>query len=65
MDLNVYNIHTLVGLFGKPKKVYYEANIERGIDTSGILTLDSWALYDSGNKGMLCNTKACKSDGRI
>ena len=66
MDLNVYNIHTLVGLFGKPKKVYYEANIERGIDTSGILTLDygdfkasaiaakvlqcSWALYDSGNE---------------
>lgn len=40
MDLNVYNIHGIVGLFGKPWEVKYEANIERGIDTSGILTLD-------------------------
>lgn len=40
MDLNVYNIHLLVGLFGMPKKVKYLANIQRGIDTSGILLLD-------------------------
>lgn len=40
MDLNIYNIHFLVGLFGMPKKVEYHANIERGVDTSGILTLD-------------------------
>ncbi|MFT4004505.1 MAG: Gfo/Idh/MocA family oxidoreductase [Lacrimispora sp.] len=40
MDLNVYNIHFLLGLFGKPDRVTYIANIERGIDTSGILTLE-------------------------
>ena len=40
MDLNVYNIHAAVGLFGKPESVRYEANVEREIDTSGILTMD-------------------------
>lgn len=40
MDLNIYNINFVVALFGKPKKVDYQANIEKGIDTSGILTLD-------------------------
>lgn len=40
MDLNLYNIHTLVGLFGAPKNVEYRAGIERGIDVSGVLTLD-------------------------
>ncbi|MDN4618171.1 Gfo/Idh/MocA family oxidoreductase [Paenibacillus sp. PsM32] len=40
MDINVYNIHLVVGLFGLPKSVHYHANIERGIDTSGILLLD-------------------------
>ncbi len=40
MDLNIYNIHYVVGLFGKPKNVEYYPNIERGIDTSGILMLD-------------------------
>jgi len=39
-DINVYNIHGVVGLFGKPLSVHYEANIEKGIDTSGILTMD-------------------------
>lgn len=40
MDINVYNLHSIVGLFGKPKNIAYHANIERGIDTSGVLTLD-------------------------
>ncbi len=40
MDLNVYNINAVVGLFGKPSEVHYTANVERGIDTSGILSLD-------------------------
>ena len=39
-DLNIYNIHLVVGLFGQPKSVQYLANIERGIDTSGILVMD-------------------------
>ncbi|MDE6107588.1 MAG: Gfo/Idh/MocA family oxidoreductase [Oscillospiraceae bacterium] len=40
MDLNLYNIHAMVGLFGAPKNVEYRADIERGIDVSGVLTLD-------------------------
>lgn len=40
MDLNIYNIHFIVGLLGRPQKVSYFPNIEREIDTSGILTLD-------------------------
>ena len=40
MDLNVYNISYIVGLFGEPNQVHYTANIERGIDTSGILTME-------------------------
>ena len=40
MDLNLYNIHALVGLFGAPRRVDYHANIERGIDLSGVLALD-------------------------
>jgi len=40
MDLNIYNIHFVLGLFGPPKDVHYIANIEKGIDTSGILTME-------------------------
>lgn len=40
MDLNVYNVSLLVNLFGAPEQVRYQANIERGIDTSGVVTLD-------------------------
>ena len=40
MDLNVYNINLMVGLFGQPDTIDYFANTERGIDTSGILLMD-------------------------
>ncbi|MBO0452272.1 Gfo/Idh/MocA family protein [Candidatus Enterococcus murrayae] len=40
MDINIYNIHLVVGLLGKPQRVHYYANIERDIDTSGMLLLD-------------------------
>lgn len=40
MDLNVYNLHFALGLFGKPQSCFYAANIERNIDTSGIMLLD-------------------------
>ena len=39
-DLNIYNIHFVVGLFGKPGKVHYAPNIVSGVDTSGILLLE-------------------------
>ncbi|MGM0240438.1 Gfo/Idh/MocA family protein [Enterococcus sp. AZ103] len=40
MDLNIYNIHFVAGILGRPEKVEYLANVERDIDTSGILLLD-------------------------
>ena len=39
-DLNIYNIHFVVGLFGKPNKVHYSANIVNDVNTSGILLLE-------------------------
>ncbi len=40
MDINVYNLNAIMGLFGTPQDSYYFANIEKGIDTSGIMFLD-------------------------
>ena len=40
MDLNLYNLHMVIGLFGEPESYSYHANIERNIDTSGILMMD-------------------------
>ena len=39
-DLNIYNIHFVVGLFGSPKNSEYYPNIVREVDTSGILILE-------------------------
>ena len=41
MDINLYNIHFVVGLFGAPKRVqYYPNRHETGVDTSGMLVLE-------------------------
>lgn len=56
MDLNIYNIHYTVGLFGEPKHVNYYPNMERGVDTSGILVLD----YDTF-KCVCIAAKDCKA----
>ncbi len=41
MDINLYNIHFVVGLFGSPKAVQYYPNLHsNGVDTSGILVLE-------------------------
>ena len=47
-DLNVYNLHAALALFGRPESWRYEANVSRGIDTSGVLTL----CYD--DKTVVC-----------
>lgn len=54
MDLGLYNMHYLMGLFGTPDSVSYQANIERGIDTSGVLLLDYGAF-----KAVCVNAKDC------
>src|SRR5699024_6767097 len=40
MDINAYNVHLAVGLFGKPNKVTYFPHIEKQIDPSGILVVE-------------------------
>ena len=41
MDINLYNIHFVVGLFGAPKSVRYFPNRhETGVDTSGVVMLE-------------------------
>ncbi len=40
MDLNVYNIYFVIGIFGAPSKFQYYPNINKNIDTSGILVLE-------------------------
>lgn len=52
MDLNVYNIHFILGLFGEPEEIRYFANMERGIDTSGVLILKY--------PGFVCTSVAAK-----
>ena len=39
MDIGIYNLHWLLGLFGEPESATYSAKISRGIDTSGTATL--------------------------
>ncbi|MDM5299948.1 Gfo/Idh/MocA family oxidoreductase [Bacillus pumilus] len=39
MDINIYNVHFIMNLFGTPEQVRYQANRHpNGIDTSGVLT---------------------------
>lgn len=39
MDLGIYTLSFVLGLFGEPLEARYAANIERGIDTSGVAYL--------------------------
>ena len=50
MDLGLYNLHYVLGLFGKPENVKYYANIEQNIDTSGVLMIE----YKNFNAMCVC-----------
>lgn len=53
MDINLYNIYFLAGLFGKPERLHYFAGLhENGVDTHGILIM----RYP----GLLCQCTASK-----
>jgi len=57
-DLNVYNISAMVGLFGEPKDISYAANIEKDVDTSGVL------IADYGTFKVICTgAKDCAAFG--
>lgn len=56
MDINVYNVHAIIGMFGLPKSAQYLPNIERNIDTSGMM------VYDYGHfKALSIGAKDCKA----
>ncbi len=38
-DLNVYNLHAIVALFGEPQTAKYSPHMQQEIDTSGVVTL--------------------------
>lgn len=60
-DINVYNVHYCVGLFGEPKDVEYYPNIgPNGVDTSGTLIMK----YD-GFSAVCTGTKDSDSPGYI
>lgn len=40
LDINVYNLHLVVGMFGRPDSYHYMPNIMNNVDTSGILVLN-------------------------
>ena len=39
MDLNVYCIHYIMGIFGEPQQAFYYPNMQNSIDTSGRMVL--------------------------
>ena len=58
----MYNVSYIVGLFGEPNKAVYAANMERNIDTSGVLMMDY-----SGFKAVsleMCIRDSCHPAGR-
>ncbi|MCI8274590.1 MAG: Gfo/Idh/MocA family oxidoreductase [Lachnospiraceae bacterium] len=60
MDINVYNLHAAVGLFGMPGETHYYANRGfNGIDCSGTAVL----AYD-GFVGTCMGAKDCDGDNR-
>ncbi len=60
MDLGVYNIHYVVGLFGRPSKVAYFPNVLKGVDISGVLVLDYGSF-----KTTLINAKDCGAESFV
>lgn len=69
-DINVYNIHLLIALFGMPETVQYYANVGfNGIDTSGILVMQypSWHAQAVGAKdsASYCGVMIQGEDGWI
>lgn len=61
MDINVYNISFMTGLFGAPCGSYYMANIGyNGIDTSGILVMDYGSF-----KAVCTGAKDCSAENGL
>jgi Predicted dehydrogenases and related proteins len=40
LDINVYNLHMVIGIFGRPVSYTYLPNIQNNVDTSGVLIMN-------------------------
>jgi scyllo-inositol 2-dehydrogenase (NADP+) len=52
-DINIYNLHVITALFGKPQNAYYQANYGfNGVDTSGcaLLVYPDFTVVSTGAK---------------
>ncbi|GAA3808282.1 Gfo/Idh/MocA family protein [Cellulomonas soli] len=69
MDIGVYTLHFVAGLLGRPQTISYTANVERGVDTSGVVVLDygtcTAVLVCAKDSGGLIRTKLQGNDGTI
>lgn len=57
MDINYYNVYLNTALFGKAKNAHYYPNIQRDIDTSGVIVLE-YEGFVSQNTG----AKDCRGE---
>ncbi|MEG0314141.1 MAG: Gfo/Idh/MocA family oxidoreductase [Erysipelotrichaceae bacterium] len=61
MDINIYNLHFIIGLFSVPNSLCYYPNLGfNGVDTSGILMLDYGSF-----KACCIGAKDSKSDNFV
>lgn len=50
MDIGIYTLHFVAGLLGRPTSIRYAANVDRGVDTSGVVLLE----YDTCTVVCVC-----------
>lgn len=69
MDIGIYTLHFVAGLLGRPRTITYTANVERGVDTSGVVVLDygttTAVLVCAKDSGGPIRTKIQGDDGTI
>ncbi len=69
MDIGIYTLHFVAGLLGRPRSITYTANVERGVDTSGVVVLDyggcTAVLVCAKDSGGPIRTKIQGDDGTI
>jgi predicted dehydrogenase len=58
LDLNVYNLFFVTGLFGAPESAVYRPVLERGVDTSGVTV-----LHYPGFRALCTCAKSCGGAG--
>lgn len=55
MDIGIYALHFVAGLLGRPMSIKYVANVERDVDTSGVVLME----YESCTAICVCAKDSC------